>query len=148
MQPLAPGSTAPDLDGVDLMEPRILFFYKVTCPVCQLAAPVAERIEQAVPGRITGVGQDAEPDLRAFAQEYGVTFPSVRDAPPYPASRAYGVRVVPTLFLVQSGEVRDVVESWDREGFNRITGALAASAGAQPVSVSSEGDGRPPFRPG
>src|SRR5919202_808246 len=125
MQPLDPGSPAPPVDGVDLQDPRVLFFYKVTCPVCQLAAPVMERFEEAISGRITGIGQDEERKLRSFAGQFGVTFSSVVDPPPYPASQAYGVRVVPTLFLVQEGEVRDVVESWDRDGFNRMAERLA-----------------------
>ena len=148
MEPLAVGSAAPPFAEIDLAEPRVLFFYKVTCPVCQLAAPVMERFEQAYSGRITGVGQDPESKLRAFAADYGITFPSVVDAPPYPASRAYGVRVVPTLFLVRDGEVRDVVESWDRDGFNRAARGLAEIIGAEPTVLSTPDDGLPPFRPG
>jgi peroxiredoxin len=148
MEPLPVGSSAPPVGGIDLTEPRVLFFYKVTCPVCQLAAPVMERFEQAYPGRITGVGQDAEPKLRAFADSYEVTFPSVVDAPPYPASRAYGVRVVPTVFLIREGEIRDVVESWDRDGFNRTARGLAEFTGAEPTILSSPDDGLPAFRPG
>ena len=148
MEPIAPGTVAPAIEGIDLGDPQVLFFYKVTCPVCQLAAPVAEGVQEAHPGRITGVGQDDEAKLRSFADRYGITFPSVVDAPPYPASRSYGVRVVPTLFLVRDGEVRDVVESWDREGFNRIARGLAELTGGEPVVVSSPDDGLPPFRPG
>src|SRR5919204_1978831 len=140
MEPLAVGSAAPPVSGIDLTEPRVLFFYKVTCPVCQLAAPVMERFEQAYSGRISGVGQDDETKLRAFADDYGVTFPSVVDAPPYTASRAYGVTVVPTLFLIRDGEVRDVVESWDRDGFNRTAQELAGLTGAEPAILSTDDD--------
>ena len=38
-------------------------------------------------------------------------FRSVPDAPPYPASRAYGVRTVPTLFVIdERGIVVEAVE--------------------------------------
>jgi peroxiredoxin len=148
MEPIGPGSPAPPIEGTDLEEPRVLFFYKVTCPVCQLAAPVAERMQAAYPGRIVGVGQDDETKLRSFAAQYGATFPSAVDEPPYPASRSYGVRVVPTLFLVQEGVVRDVVESWDRDGFNRIAQGLAELTGNESVALSTPDDGLPPFRPG
>ena len=47
-------------------------------------------------------------------------FPSVSDPPPYQASDAYGVEVVPTLFVVDgSGTIVETVESWDRAGYNR-----------------------------
>ena len=71
--------------------PTALFFYKVTCPVCQMAAPVAQRIHQAVPGGIVGIGQDPPERLGTFAREYGVAFDSIQDPPPYPASEAYGM---------------------------------------------------------
>ena len=148
MEPLAPGQAAPPLQGLDLVDPTVLVFYKVTCPVCQLAGPVVERLHGAYPGRVQGVGQDPDEALAEFGRTYGLSAPAVSDAPPYPASNAYGVRVVPTLFLVDRGEVRDVVESWDRDGFNRVSAELAELTGADPVTVSTPEDGLPSFRPG
>jgi hypothetical protein len=52
------------------------------------------------------------------------------------------------MFLVDGGEVRDVVESWDRDGYNRVSVGLAERAGVQPVTASTEDDGLPAFRPG
>ena len=61
MQALDPGSSAPPIPGVDFdTGPLALFFYKVTCPVCQLAAPKVAEFQRAYPGRIVGVGQDPE----------------------------------------------------------------------------------------
>ena len=148
MEPIDSGSAAPPIEGVDLGAPGLLFFYKITCPVCQMAAPVAERLQRAYPGRITGIGQDDEDELRMFSEAYGVTFPSVRDAPPYGASSSYRVRTVPTVFLVDDGEVLDVVESWDRDGYNRVSHGLAELIGADASTVSTPDDGLPPFRPG
>jgi peroxiredoxin len=77
------GACAPAVDGIDLEQgTKLLFFYKVTCPVCQMAAPVAQRIDQAVPGGIVGIGQDPPERLGAFAREYGVAFDSAQDPPP------------------------------------------------------------------
>ena len=148
MEPLAPGGAAPPIEGIDLGEPTVLVFYKVTCPVCQLAAPVVERLHRAYPGRVRGVGQDPSDALDEFGRTYGLTVPVTSDRPPYPASNAYGVRVVPSLFLVEGGEVRDVVESWDRDGFNRVSAGIAERTGANAVSVSAAADGLPSFRPG
>jgi peroxiredoxin len=150
MAPLAPGTKAPSVPGVVVAgEPTTLFFYKVTCPVCQMAAPPVEGFQRAYPGRIVGIGEDPEEKLEAFAGEFGLSFLSVSDAPPYEASEAYGVRVVPTAFLVgDDGIILDTVESWDREGLNRLSERLAELTGAPYAPISEEGDGLPAFRPG
>jgi thiol-disulfide isomerase/thioredoxin len=146
---IVPGAVAPPVDGVDLEAgPRALWFHKVTCPVCQLAAPVAERLAAAHPDLVVGLGQDPADRLDAFRSTYGITFPVVSDPPPYPASESYGLTVVPTLVLVQDGAVVDVVESWDRDGYNRVSARLAELTGTEPSAVSSAGDGLPAFRPG
>src|SRR5919197_938469 len=99
MQEIQPGGKAPPVPGVDFtLGATALFFYKVTCPVCQIAAPVAAKLEQAYPGRIAGIGQDPEEKLAAFDRQYGLGFDSVTDLPPYDVSNAYGVIAVPTLF--------------------------------------------------
>jgi len=150
MAPIASGSDAPPVPGIDLGSgPRLLFFYKVTCPVCQMAAPVLDAIAESVPGHVVGVGQDPASKLGDFAREYGMmAVPAVEDPPPYAASDAYAVVSVPTLFLIDGGIVTDVVEAWDRDGFNRVAAGLAGLAGVEPVVVSDASDGRPPFRPG
>lgn len=147
---LEPGSSAPPIPGVDLTSgPTALFFFKVTCPVCQMAAPQVEGFDRAYPGRIIGLGQDPEPKLAAFGREFGMTFGALPDAPPYDVSNAYGIDVVPTLFVVDgSGTIVETVESWDRDGYNRASEALADLIGLTPARISEPGDGLPPFRPG
>jgi peroxiredoxin len=149
-QPLQPGSTAPSIPGLESSAgPTILFFYKVTCPVCQMAAPPANRFQRAYPGRIHGIGQDPAEKLAEFDGTYGLGFPSVADLPPYEVSNAYGIRVVPTVFLIdQAASILDVVESWDREGLNRVSNQLATMLDADFATISEQGDGLPPFRPG
>ena len=148
MPPLTPGTTAPPIPSVAFDKPTAVYFYKVTCPVCQLSGPVTDTFQRAYPGHIVGVGQDPPERLDQFASEFGVTFPSEVDAPPYDVSDAYGIRVVPTLYLIEDGTVTDVAESWDRAGFNRISERLAASTGREYAVISEEGDGLPAFRPG
>ena len=147
MSPLAVGSPTPPLPlpGVG---PTALFFYKVTCPVCQLAAPKVEAFERAYPGRIHGIGQDEPGKLSAFAERFGMTFPSVSDGPDYPLSQVFGIRVVPTMALVDRGVVAGLVESWDRDGLNDLSRQLAELTGAPYSSISEPGDGLPVFRPG
>ncbi len=149
MSPLAIGDRAPDLEGVGTVEgSRALFFYKVTCPTCQLAAPKMAAFEGIAPGRTIGVGQDPLPALERFAQTYGLGIGTVEDAPPYAASVAYDIVSVPTLYLVEEGTVIDVVGAWDREGFNRVAATLARSSGVDPIEISSPLDGLPAFQPG
>jgi thiol-disulfide isomerase/thioredoxin len=148
-EPLRPGREAPSIPGATSGSgPRAVVFLKVTCPTCQLAAPVAERLHQSFPDRVLAVGQDPREKLDQFAQELGTTFPTVPDEEPYPASEAYGIRTVPTLFVIDDGTVVDVVESWDRDGWNRAAAKLGALTATSAESLSWEGDGLPPFRPG
>ncbi len=150
LEPLQPGYSAPAISSIDFSTgPRVLFFYKVTCPVCQMAAAPAGRFEQAYPGRIQGIGQDPEEKLAEFDRTYGMGFPSIADLSPYEVSNAYGIRTVPTTFLVDTdGSIRDVVESWDRDGLNRLSKELASLLDAEAASISESSDGLPPFRPG
>jgi len=147
---LTPGSVAPPIAGADLAAgPAAVVFYKVTCPVCQMAAPKVEAFERAYPGHVVGVGQDPAEKLGAFGERFGMSIRSVPDLPPYPASEAYRIEVVPTLFVVDDqGIVVEAVESWDRDGYNRASVALARLAGLPSAPISDAGDGLPAFRPG
>jgi len=129
---------------------KVAIFFKINCPVCQMAAPKFEELEAAYPGRVLAVGQDPEADLARFADTHGMTsVPMHPDLHPYELSDTYGVRVVPTMFLLDGSDtVVDVAESWDREGFNRITRLLAEATDARFVPLSEEGDGFPALRPG
>jgi peroxiredoxin len=147
---LEPGATAPAIDGWDRgAGPIAVFFYKVSCPVCQMAAPMIEGAAQAYPGRIVGVGEDPPSKLDAFAREFGLSFGSVPDLAPYPASSAYGLEAVPSLFVIDDdGTIVESVESWDLDGYNRASRTLAALTGSPYREVSNDGDGLPAFRPG
>ena len=147
--PLQPGDAAPEIPGAPPVDgPRVAFFYKVTCPTCQLAAPAAERFHGAVSGRFVGVGQDPRERLESFAEEYGLTFQAISDAPPYDTSNAYGIRTVPTLFLVDDGRIVETVESWDRDAWNALAARMGELVGVPTEPVSTDRDGLPPFRPG
>jgi peroxiredoxin len=150
MSPLQVGDPAPLVPGVAFGDgPRGLFFYKVTCPTCQLAAPTMRVFERAFPGRVVGIGQDPDEALERFTDEYDMGIGSISDAPGYAVSDSYAVQSVPTLYLVgDDGRVLESVGAWDREGFNRVAGTLAERTGAAPVAVSTPDDGRPAFKPG
>ena len=146
--PIAPGASAPSIAGVPDDGPRAIVFYKVSCPVCRMAAPKVQALADGYPDRVTAVGQDPPDRLSAFGEAYGMRVAPIVDLPPYAASEAYGVRTVPTVFLVDDGAVVDTVEGWDRAGFNRVAERLADLTGSEYRPVSEAGDGLPPFRPG
>lgn len=150
MELIEVGAQAPEVPGVRFGEgPVALFFYKDSCPVCQMASPTTAAFESAYPGRLVGVSQDSPERAEAFASKYGFAARSVSDLAPYTASNAYGVSAVPTLVLVgEDGTVEDVSGAWDREAWNRISARIADAIGAAPVVISDPSDGRPPFKPG
>jgi hypothetical protein len=146
---IAVGDRAPLVEGATLDGAHVLVFFKVTCSTTQLAAPAIERLAKAYPGRVLGVGQDPAPALTGFARDYGLTLPLVPDLDPYQASDAYGIVSAPTAVAVAAdATVLDVAESWDRDGWNRLSNGFAAEIGATPAAVSEEGDGLPDFKPG
>jgi hypothetical protein len=149
MTPLAVGAGAPSVLGVEFRDgPVGLFFYKVTCPTCALAAPRMAGFEHAFPGKVIGIGQDPPDALSTFTLEHQMGIGSIEDAPPYPISDAYGIVSVPTLFLVNEGRVLESLGAWDRKGFNRAAATLADLLGAEPVTISGADDGLPDFKPG
>lgn len=149
MAPIAVGTSAPTFPGSDIEGgPKAVVFYKVTCPTCQLAAPAMERLYRAFPDSFVAVVQDPPERAEAFASQFETSFPSVSDGEPYPVSSAWGLEAVPTVFLVGNGAVEDVVESWDRDGWNRVGVRLAELTGREAVTLSEESDGLPAFKPG
>src|SRR3954452_1710494 len=128
---IATGAQAPPVEGATLEGPHVLVFFKVTCGTTQLATPTIERLGQAFPGRVVGVGQDPQPALDAFSTEYGLTLPLVPDLDPYEASDAYGIESAPTAgAFADEGSVLYVGESWDRDAWKRLPAAVAAAVGA------------------
>jgi peroxiredoxin len=123
----APDFRLEDLHGVQksLSEllpagPVFLAFFKVSCPTCQYTLPFLERIYRSLAdgnARFIAVSQDDAEATREFHKEVGITMPTLLDSARqgYPASNAYGLAYVPSMFLVE----RDGTISWSLVGFNR-----------------------------
>ena len=95
-----PAQTA-SLAGLANGQPAILVvFFKIDCPVCQYAFPFLERLSKgSLP--IVAVSQNDARGTSEFHQELGITIPTLLDPRgKYPASKAYGISNVPTMFLV------------------------------------------------
>jgi len=107
---LQAGDRAPSLPLLEEVlagGPALLAFFKVSCPVCQFTFPFLERIASSGSLRVFGVSQDDAKASGRFAKEFGVTFPMLLDqeSAGYPASNAFGVSTVPTLFLIDASGV-------------------------------------------
>ena len=114
-QSLESGSRAPsfklkNIDGAtqSLEEilakgPVLLAFFKISCPVCQLALPYLERLAASPSLQVVAISQDDDAATSGFRQRFGITFPALLDQSKegYPASNAYGITTVPSLFLVE-----------------------------------------------
>ena len=97
----------------------ILAFFKISCPTCQLAFPFLQRA--AAKGvRIFGISQDDEASTELFRRRLGFTFPVLLDNSDggYPSSNAYGLRNVPTLFIVSSrGVIEERIEGFHKAAY-------------------------------
>ena len=109
---VAPGFSLKSLDGKEFSlsaalrrGPVVLAFFKVSCPVCKFTFPFLQRLYNMYGSdevTFLGVSQDNASASREFATEFGVTFPSLIDEAGYPVSNAYGLTMVPTVFLINS----------------------------------------------
>jgi peroxiredoxin len=112
--------------------PALLAFFKISCPVCQLTAPYLERLAaNNARLQIVGISQDDASATRGFANRFGLTFPMLLDlsSENYPASNAYGISSVPSMFLVESdGTVSRSFPGFSKSDFE----AIGARAGRSP----------------
>jgi peroxiredoxin len=134
--------------------PVVAAFFKVSCPVCQLAFPYLERIFNAYErsGKFTfvGVSQDNATDTKTFNRRFGVTFPVLLDpAGKYPASNAYKLTNVPTVFLISTeGGIEFSSVSWSKADMEQL-GRRLANIGGMPVEqIFQPGEKVPEFKPG
>jgi peroxiredoxin len=165
MAALTAGAKAPDfelkaLDGRsfvlhdDLMSgPVVLAFFKAGCPTCQYTFPFLERLERAYGHkgvRIIGVSQNDPRQTAAFTKEFGVTFPVLLDdTHSYPASNAYGLTNVPSIFwIAQDGEIAVSSVGWSKADFNEINRKMAEAGKLAPAAVFQPGEDVRDFRAG
>jgi len=145
-QALSAGERAPDFRLDDLnggkkmlsellaQAPVLLAFFKVSCPTCQFTLPFLDRIYHGLAkgkAQMFTISQDDADATREFNQEFGITMPALLDSARlgYPASNAYQLSHVPSMFLVEP----DATISWSSIGFiKKDLEALGAKLGVQP----------------
>jgi peroxiredoxin len=144
---LSVGDPAPDfeLEGLSggrrtrsTRKPTLLAFFKVSCPVCQYTLPFLERLYRGKSNNdiaIYAISQDDAKSTRAFHSEFCITLPTLLDKEEegYPASNAYGLSHVPSLFLVEpDGRISLTMMGFDKKIMQELGQRL----------------GRDPFEPG
>jgi len=140
----APGFRLTSLDGPtqsldDILErgPVLLAFFKISCPVCQLTAPYLQRLSLNNTLQVIGISQDDAGATRGFAERLGVTFPTLLDlsSEDYPASNAYGISSVPSMFLLErDGTITRAFPGFSKRDFEEIgarVGVLPFAPGDQ-----------------
>jgi len=165
MTALASGSKAPNvelktLDGKPfLLEdelsrgPVVLAFFKVSCPTCQYALPFLERLYKAYGHKgvkLVGVSQNNSTETAQFTKEFGITFPILLDdTSRYPASNAYGLTNVPSIFWVaEDGEIEISSVGWVKSDFDAINRKMAEADKVPAAVVFKPGDDVRDFRAG
>jgi peroxiredoxin len=133
--------------------PLVLAFFKVSCPTCQYAFPFLERLERAYGHkdvRIIGVSQNDPRETANFTKEFGVTFPVLLDdTHKYPASNAYGLTNVPTLFWIAAdGQIELASVGWVKADFTEINRKMAESGKIPTAIMFQPGEEVRDFRAG
>lgn len=165
MEALSVGARAPEfelqtMDGKRFVlrdelasGPVVLVFFKASCPTCQYALPFYERLERGY-GRngvkIIGVSQNDGKQTSAFVKEFGLTFPVLLDdTDSYPASNAYGLTNVPTVFQIgQDGQIEVSSVGWSKADFETIGRKMAEARNLPPGSVFKAGEEVREYRAG
>jgi hypothetical protein len=77
-----------------------------------------------------------------FMQKFGVTFPVLLDdTSTYPASNAYGLTTVPSVFwIAEDGEIEVSSVGWVRRDFEEIARRAASGTGESPKPIFQPGE--------
>jgi peroxiredoxin len=157
----APDIKLPSLNGHEFSleqarkrGPVVVAFFKVNCPICQLAFPYLERLYKAYSGSgeftLIGISQNDAADTKDFNRKFGVTFPTLLDdGRKYPASNAYGLTNVPSIFLISpNGEVEFSSVGWSKRDFEQLNRKLAEISGTSPAPLFKPGEQVADFKAG
>jgi peroxiredoxin len=162
---VGPGDLAPEFDlpivgggyrGLrDLVEPGggIVVFVKSECATSGLLlsriGPLAQALEREE-RLFLAIAQDDETSARSFRSEHGLAFEVAVESAPYPASVAYGIQTVPTLFVIDgAGRIAERTEGFVKQEILALGPAVeqALALGDAPPVLENP-DGLPDLRPG
>jgi hypothetical protein len=131
----------------------VLVFVKRACPASELVVPRLGPLADALrrEGRLLlVVTQGSEEDARAFREAHAPGPALAWEAAPYGTSRAYGVSVVPTLFVIDgAGVIAERLEGFVKSEYLALGASIeqALALGDIPP-VLDRPDSMPALRPG
>lgn len=132
--------------------PKVLIFYKESCPTCRFGLPIYDRLHGAFAATgfpMYGVIQNTPDEARAFAREHGIRMPQLVDDSPYEASRAYHLLSVPTMVVIDGeGQVALVSPAFVKADVRRAAALLAEAAGDPVPELFADDEDVPALRPG
>ena len=161
---IASGNTAPafSLKALDGNEyslekllgrgPVVVGFFKISCPVCQFTFPFLQRLHERYArdgATVIGISQDDAAVTKQFNREYGVTFPTLVDGQGYPASNAYGLTNVPTVFLIApDGKVKVSCMGFSKSDLEKIASELGQHKKMSAAPFFRRDEVIPAYKPG
>ena len=134
--------------------PVLAAFFKISCPVCQFTFPFLQRLYERYGSddvTFVGISQDDAKATAGFAKQYGITFPIALDEKEkgYPASNAYGLTNVPTIFLIDGdGTVSISSMGFVKDDLEQIAAQLAERRKIAPAALFRANESVPANRPG
>ena len=142
------------LDELRQRGPVLAAFFKISCPVCQFTFPFLQRLyERYGSDDVTflGISQDDAKATAGFAKQYAITFPMALDEKEkgFPASNAYGLTNVPTIFLIDpEGTVCVSSVGFVKKDLEDIAANLAERRKIAPTALFRANESIPANRPG
>lgn len=121
----------------------LIVFVEHDCPTSRLTLERLEPLTTPLADagvRLAAVHQDPTAVASRTMSDCGATYAALSEAPPFATAASFGVRTVPTAFLVAADRtIVDSTEGWSRDDYERIArGALAAAGSCATVTVSTE----------
>ena len=116
----------------------VLVFYKFSCPTCQFTLPFLQKIFDAYGDSVyfVTIAQDDAEKTADFRKEYGITIPTLMDLPPYPVSRRYQLRDVPSIYLIDPDHtIRYSGEGFVKQEVLNLADVLAEKTGRAQIDV-------------
>jgi len=130
----------------------LLAFFKISCPTCQFTFPFLEKLHKNYTGEgftLWGISQNNQTETLQFASQYKISFPLLLDQNNYQISYAYGITVVPTLFLIDKNqEILFSSEGFAKEDLEKLSREIAQRIGLSPVNIFAGESHVPAFKAG
>jgi len=155
---LAPHFTLLGIDGREYSVPKdisgksaLFVFFKTTCATCDIAFPYINRLKERYPDgwNIWAIAQDPPDKAREYSRRHRLEYPVLIDAPTYAVSKLYDPAATPTLFLVnETGRAVYSTYGFAKDDLNEVASLVAASIGAEALTIAPADDGQPAFKPG